>query len=201
MRFDTPLDDIFLNRSHIRVLRALHGLPIGFAASGRELARRAGVTHPTALKALNSLVEVGIVNARRGIAGDLYEFEVGHALAKPVMGLFEAEGEILLQLRSFLREKLLGFTDKINAATLFGSAARGDSQPGSDIDIAVSCAPEDRRNVEAALENLADAVRERFGNRLSPLIDCGKQKRRSIIRKRINEEGIPLIRHGKGVTE
>src|SRR5680860_1614683 len=45
MRFDSPIDDLFLNRSHVRILRALLRLPEGLPASGREIARRAGVTH------------------------------------------------------------------------------------------------------------------------------------------------------------
>lgn len=201
MRLDTPLDDIFLNRSHIRVLRALQGLPAGFGASGRELARRAGITHPTALKALNVLTDVGIVIARRGPGGDLYAYEPGHALGGHIAEIFHAEAQILLQLRSFLREKLLALTDKVIAATLFGSAVRGGSDPGSDIDLAVWCARADSDEVDAALESLSDAVRERFGNRLSPLVRSGKEKRKSGIWKRIDEEGIPLIRDGKGVME
>jgi DNA-binding transcriptional ArsR family regulator len=73
MRFDSPIDDIFLNRSHVRILRALHHLPEGLPASGREIARRAGVTHPTALRTLAVLVNVGLVTAARSSAGDAYE--------------------------------------------------------------------------------------------------------------------------------
>jgi hypothetical protein len=37
MRLDSPLDDVFQNRSHVRVLRALHHLPEGLAVSGETL--------------------------------------------------------------------------------------------------------------------------------------------------------------------
>ena len=200
MRLDTPLDDVFLNRSHVRVLRALHRLPEGFVVSGRELSRRAGVTHPTALKALAHLVNIGVVTADRGLAGDVYDLNRDHLLAVHVASLFKAEADIGAGLASFLREGLSALTDKVKSATLFGSAVWGESTPGSDIDIAVSCAPGDLEEVESTLEKLSDAVARRFGNHLSPLVDSGKKKRRPAIWKRIEDEGVPLIRSGKPVT-
>lgn len=200
MRLDTPLDDLFLNRSHVRVLRALHKLPEGFVASGRELARRAGVTHPTALKALALLVDIGVVTTDRGLAGDVYGLNHSHLLAGHVASLFKAEAAIGTELASFVRERLRALTDKVKSATLFGSAVWGESTPGSDIDIAISCAPGDLEEVETALEELSDAVARRFGNHLSPLVDSGNKKRRQGIWRRIEDEGVPLIRSGKPVT-
>lgn len=200
MRLDTPLDDLFMNRSHVRVLRALHKLPEGFVASGRELARRAGVTHPTALRALSLLVNVGVVTAERGLAGDAYDLNRNHLLAIHVASLFEAEAAIGMELAAFLRERLHTLTDKVESATLFGSAVWGESTPRSDVDIAVSCAPGDLEEVESALEELAEAVQRRFGNQLSPLVDSGTRKRRPAIWKRIESEGVPLIRSGKPVV-
>jgi len=200
MRLDRPLDDLFLNRSHVRVLRALHRLPQGFVASGRELARRAGVTHPTALKALALLVNIGVVTADRGLAGDVYDLNRNHLLAVHVASLFKTEADIGVELASFLRERLRALTDKVNSATLFGSAVWGESTARSDIDIAVSCNPGDLEEVESALEQLAEAVQHRFGNRLSPLVSSGKRKREQGIWKRIENEGVALIRSGKPVT-
>src|SRR3546814_87126 len=70
----------------------------GFVASGRELARRAGVTHPTALKALSLLVNIGLVTADRGLAGDAYDLNRNHLLAIHVASLFEAEAAIGVEL-------------------------------------------------------------------------------------------------------
>jgi predicted nucleotidyltransferase len=200
MRFDMPFDDLFMNRSHVRVLRALYRLPEGFIASGRELARRAGVTHPTALKALARLVDIGVVTADRGLAGDQYGLNHDHLLCVHVASLFQAEAAIEAELASFLRERLLALTDKVISATLFGSAVWGESTPGSDIDIAVSCVRSDVEEVESALQELAEAVRRRFGNHLSPLLDSGARKRKARIWQRIEDEGIPLIRSGARVT-
>ncbi len=199
MRFDSPLDDIFLNRSHTRILRALYRLPEGLPASGRELARRAGVTHPTALRAVTVLVETGLVTAARSPAGNAYELNRNHFFADQIADLYRAEAGIREELATFLRNEVLARTDKVEWATLFGSIVRGESTRSSDIDLAVSCAGAAASEVEKALDDLSDATRRQFGNHVSPLINARKQKPRTGIWKRIEEEGLPLIRSGKAI--
>ncbi len=200
MRFETPLDDVFLNRSHVRVLRALYRLPEGLAVSGREIARRAGITHPTSLKALERLADTGLVNAARGPVGDRYELNYEHLLAGPIANLFEVEASIEDELTSFVRDRLLALTDKVDSASLFGSVIWGESTATSDIDLAITCAAPEVEEVESALYDLSDAVWRRFGNHLSPLINSGKSKRKPAIWRRIEKEGVSLIRSGKAVT-
>lgn len=200
MRFDSPIDDLFLNRSHVGILRALHHLPAGLPASGREIARRAGVTHPTALKALAVLVDVGLVTAGRSPAGDAYELNSDHLFADEIERLYRVETGVKNELVSFLREELLARTNKVEWATLFGSIAWGRSTPTSDIDLAVSCARADASEVEKALSDVSDASRQQFGNHVSPLINTRKQRPKRGIWKRIEEEGIPLIRSGKAIS-
>ncbi|HZJ50147.1 MAG TPA: nucleotidyltransferase domain-containing protein [Actinomycetota bacterium] len=85
-------------------------------------------------------------------------------------------------------------------ATLFGSIVREESTPTSDIDLAVSCARGDASEVERALFDLSDATRRRFGSHVSPLINAQKQRPERGIWKRIEEEGVPLIRFGKAMS-
>jgi predicted nucleotidyltransferase len=200
MRFDSPLDDVFLNRSQVRVLRALYRLPEGLSASGREIARRAGITHPTSRKALELLVETGLVSATRGRVGDAYEMNHDHLLAGRLADLFRAEADIERELVSFLQDHLLALTDKVKWATIFGSVIWGESTPTSDIDLAVSCAAADKEEVEKALDDLSDAVWRRFGNHLSPLVNAKKQRPTTGIWKRIEKDGVPLIRSGGAVS-
>ncbi|MGI8773460.1 MAG: DUF7342 family protein [Actinomycetota bacterium] len=200
MRFDSPLNDIFLNRSHIRILRALYRMPQGLPGSGREIARRAGVTHPTALKALGTLAETGLVTTARSPAGDAYELNRDHHFADKIADLYQAEAGIRRDLASFLRDELLALTDKVEWATLFGSVAWGESTPTSDIDLAVSCARTDVGEVEKTLEALSETSQRRFGNHISPLINARKQKPKTGIWKRLEEDGVPLIRSGKAVS-
>jgi DNA-binding transcriptional ArsR family regulator len=200
MRFDSPIDDLFLNRSHVRTLRALHHLPEGLPASGREIARRAGVTHPTALRALAILVDAGLVTAGRSSAGDAYELNRDHFFADRIADLYQADAGIKEELATFLRRELLARTDKVEWATLFGSVVWGEPSPTSDIDLAVSCARADASEVEKALNDLSDDARREFGNHVSPLINTRKQRPKSGIWNRIEEDGVPLIRSGKAIS-
>lgn len=200
MRFDSPLDDILLNRSHVRVLRALHCLPEGLAASGREIARRAGVTHPTAIKALGVLAGSGLVTVSRGWAGDAYKLNRDHALANRVADLFQTEGEMRHILQSFLRDGVLALTDKVEWATLFGSAVWGEPTSSSDIDLAVSCAAADADEVERALADLSEMVRQRFGNHVNALLNTRKHRPRSGVWTRLEDDGVALIRSGRAVS-
>jgi DNA-binding transcriptional ArsR family regulator len=200
MRFDSAIDDLFLNRSHVRILRALHHLPEGLPASGREIARRAGVTHPTAQKALAVLVDAGVAIAGRGPQSNAYELNRNHFFAERIADLYRAEASVQEELASFLREELISRTDKVEWATIFGSIVWGGSTPTSDIDLAVSCSSADASEVEDVLNDLSDASRRQFGNHVSPLINTRKQRPKSGIWRRIEKEGVPLIRSGKAIS-
>ena len=200
MRFDSPIDDIFLNRSHVRILRALHHLPEGLPASGREIARRAGVTHPTVSRALALLVDAGLVTAGRSSAGDAYELNRDHFFADRIADLYRADAGVKEALATFLRQELLARTDKVEWATLFGSIVWGDSTPTSDIDLAVTCARADVSEVEKALSDISDGTRREFGNHVNPLINTRKQRPKSGIWKRIEKEGVSLIRSSKAIS-
>lgn len=199
MRFDMPFDDVFRNRSHVRVLRALYRLPEGLAASGREIARRAGVSHPTAFEALGVLADVGLVVVGRGPAQDAYLLNRDHILATSVADVFEIESGVGHELALFVRDRIPALTDRVHSATLFGSVVWGGSSTTSDVDLAVSCAPADVEEVEAAMAELSDEVQRRFGNRLSPLIDVHKDQTETGIWKRVRGEGLPLIKSGQTV--
>ena len=200
MRFDSPLDDLFSKRSHIRTLRALYRLPDGLPASGREVARRAGVTHPTALKALADLVDTGLVTVGRSPIGDAYELNRSHLFADQITDLYRTEAGIKQELANFLQEELLARTDKVVWATLFGSVVWGESTPASDIDLAISCARVDLGEVVKAMDDLSEVTERTFGNRVSPLINARKQRPKTGIWKRLEAEGIPLIRSGKALS-
>jgi predicted nucleotidyltransferase len=180
-------------------LRALYRLPEGLPASGREIARRAGITHPTALKALNLLADAGLVDVTRAPVGDAYVLNRDHVLAEPVLDLLEAEASSAREIATYVRDRMLALTDKVRSATLFGSVVWGGSSTTSDLDLAVSCAATDIDEVEKAMNDLSEEVRRRFGNHLSPIVDVRRKQAHIGIWRRIEEEGVPLIRSGRAV--
>lgn len=169
MRFDRPLDDLFASRSHVRVLRALAGSPRGLAVSGRDVARRAGISHPRAAEVLSELAAQGVVRMDRRPGAHAYQLEEQHVLAERLRGLFEWEARLYDELLSVLRTEIVRADAGVREAYLFGSVARGQATPRSDIDLAVVAPDRDPDDVVARLSAVEELVRRRFGNELSVL--------------------------------
>jgi len=188
MRLTRPFDDVFATGSHIRVLRALDSLPEGVGASGREVARRAGVSAPTAREVLAGLVAQGIVSVKRGLKTASYRLNRDHILSPTVRDLFARERSLPKEFAHDVATAIRKEPD-VKEAYLFGSAARGDMLPTSDIDIAIvsrKAAPEG----SAAL----DTVSTKYGNRVN--LTRLRRGRGSGLRERIRVEGkaLPLRR-------
>lgn len=170
MRLDQPFDDIFASASHVRVLRALFGLPSGMRRSGRDLARRAGVSHPRANQVLADLSEQGLVEVQRLPRTDLYRVNRHHALAEPVGEFFELEPRLKFDLLSLVASELKARHLPVKEARIFGSAARGAMARTSDVDLALVTSRESVAAVEAAAQQISEAARQRFGTRLNVLV-------------------------------
>ncbi len=170
MRLGEPLDDIFGSASHVRVLRALFALPSGMGTSGRDLARRAGLSHPRANEVLADLAEQGLVAMQRLPRTDLYRVNPRHALAEPLGKLFAFEPKLKFEFLSLLAKELKARRLPIKEARIFGSAARGTMTASSDVDLALVVSRESVAAMEAAAQDIAETVRERFGTRLNVLV-------------------------------
>lgn len=201
MRLQSPLDDIFRGPSHVRVLRALHQLPVGLSASAREIARRAGVSHPTASKALASLAEQGVVARTRAPRALAFELRRTHAAVERLTALFEWEEGLLQELIDLLRTEVVRHaSSSVTAAYLFGSAAEGGMTGTSDIDVAVLHQAGAGESVTDALEEIGESVQQRFGNRLSfilediPAEELQRSRRQGLrLWRKILRDGIPIL--------
>jgi hypothetical protein len=102
------------------------------ALSGREVARLSGLSVNGAWKALRRLADHGLVSAEPAGGGTvMYTLNRDHLAARPAIAL--------AQLRAALLERLRTAIDAWDPAplhaSLFGSAARGDGDIASDIDL------------------------------------------------------------------
>jgi hypothetical protein len=198
MRFDRPLDDAFRSGTHVKVLRVLALPPPNYNLSGRDVARRAGISHPRVSKVLTDLARQGLVSTWRGSGYALHELSADHVLARPLRRLFEAEQELPEHLLSFLSKGVAQRGQYVRAALLYGPAASGDISLDGVINLAVLCAPACDLEVESAMWDLADQFRRVYGNRLAPLVETRK---RAIALARehrepwvqIASEGIPVL--------
>lgn len=96
----------------------------------RALARHSGVSPQTALNLVDDLDEAGVVHTERLGGLVLVTLNRTHVLAEPVEALARSRGRLIQRLSA----ELAGWPN-LAAAWLFGSAARGDGDRLSDIDV------------------------------------------------------------------
>jgi predicted nucleotidyltransferase len=133
MRFHHVLDDVLGRRSSVRLLRFL--VRSGGEHSGRDLARLVGLDHKTCHDALRELAEQGVVSARRIATATAYSLKQDHPLVQGILRpAFENE-ETLIERYVREAQKLSGVP--VESMIVFGSVARQEEVPRSDVDILV----------------------------------------------------------------
>lgn len=158
--------------------------------------------------ALDRLVEQGVVLREEAGRAYLHVLNRDH-IAAPVVELLAAmRGELLRRLR----EHLAGWSVVPSHASLFGSAARGDGDTQSDIDLLI-VRPEgvndDDHTWRSQLDELAQAVRVWTGNHAG-IVELSKAEFRELPARRppiladlradgIDLAGTPLRKALKGI--
>jgi hypothetical protein len=145
-----------------RILSVLAGTtkPLG----GREVARLAGVSQNGAWRALRRLVDQGVVIEQpAGGRALLYTLNREHLAADPIITLTRLRSMLIERLK----EHLASWEVQPIHASIFGSAARGDGDTGSDIDILVlrpKDVDEEDELWRSQIDSLAAAVHSWTGN-------------------------------------
>lgn len=200
----TPLDDLLSSRSKLRLLRRL--LAGHDDLSGRELARRAGVTWRAAELALRELVQLGVVRRADARSQARYTLVAEHALVREALvPLFAAERAWPAEVRRGIRSALCARGQKLSDilwAGLYGSAARGDDRPDSDLDVAVvASSTAAMARVKLAMNDAGASLSARFGRIPSVLVFTPSLWRELVARDArlhhaLTEEAIPIIGDG-----
>lgn len=131
--------------------------------TGRELARLSGRSVTGVQHALDRLVDEGLVHRAEAGRSYLYSLNREHLLAPAVEVMAEANWKLVERLRL----QIAGWKSPTFHASLFGSAARGDGNAASDIDVLVMRpAKTDAEDPTwgRQLDELADAVWAWTGN-------------------------------------
>jgi predicted nucleotidyltransferase len=178
-------------RAKVACLRVL-SLTTGHLTQ-RDVARRAGVQHRSSQLALDDLARLGLIRRIQGGRDFLVSLSTDHVLSAAVRALFRAESEFFLALRQDLVRALMDGPRRRRPASvvLFGSVARGDDAPGSDLDLLVLTPETD--DVEPALTRLDSArghMLQRYGYALRPIAYTVADARR---RWRRREPPLPHI--------
>lgn len=129
-----PLTRLLGNGGNVRVLRALfaYGGPLSTA----QLARDTGLTQQGVRRVLDGLVAQGIITVFGQGRSQVYAIAARHPLAEALGRVFAAERTraetVIRRLRDALHDR-----GEVAAAWLYGSVARGEDDPASDIDLAI----------------------------------------------------------------
>jgi len=153
------------------VIPSAHGAVLAVLAhaeaplSGRQIAKltRGQVQQPRANDVLRKLTEAGIVSCERHASVYLYRLNRDHVVAEAIIILANLR-ECLIQR---MRNAALGWVIAPVVVWMFGSAARGDAGPRSDIDVLVvrpDAIDVDNESWQEQLSNLSSNVTAWSGN-------------------------------------
>ena len=165
--------------------------------TGRQISRlaRRG-TSPSVSAALDRLVEQGLVNRQEAGRAYLHTLNRDHIAAPVVESLAGLRSELLRRLR----DTFAGWRVAPLHASMFGSAARGDGDASSDIDLLVirrSDIDEEDGTWRAQVEALGDSVRAWTGNHAG-IVELGEAGLADLRRtpppilENLREDGIDL---------
>lgn len=161
-----PLDWLFAAPSHIGVLRAIKDAPEGM--SGRAVARAAGLNHEACRMALVRLETLGVVTRILTDRTQLVRLNRANELVnRGLLPLFRTESELKEEVYSLIRRTFRG---RAKAVTVFGSVARGEERPESDMDLLIVIVGRDDEAVHDRAFDLRAEVLRRYGIEISPLL-------------------------------
>jgi predicted transcriptional regulator len=131
--------------------------------TGRELARRLGRSETGVRHAFDHLVEHGLVHRARAGQAYIYSLNRDHLLAPIVEQIAGARNELIRRLR----ELITAWNPAPLHVSVFGSAARGDGDTGSDVDFFIvrpKGVDADDQPWNEQVNDLAELVRAWTGN-------------------------------------
>lgn len=131
--------------------------------STREIARMAGKTHPAVGRVLERYELNGLVRSRRSAASFQYTFNRDHVAADAIIRLANLRSELFDRMR----DAVGSWKYKPVHASVFGSAARGDGDEHSDIDVLIvrpSSVDEDEEGWREQLNQFETDIADWTGN-------------------------------------
>ena len=201
MRFRNYLDKILGQKTKIKALRYL--INHRENVSIRALSQAIRVTPPNLAIILAELKKEGVLTSHEYGRSLVYSLNYGHYLVDQVLlPLFRHEHDVLGEIKAIVDNK---FKFPYESIILFGSMARGDEHPGSDIDLLVVVKNQkDMVMAEEDILNINAHVVKKFGNQLSPYILTKKEfalkyKNKESLVLKIAKEGEVLS--GKLISE
>lgn len=193
MIFNQILSHIFSSKSNVLVFRVL--LNVAGGLSGREIARRSGLTPKTAHRVLSLLLDYNLVERQSGNTEHFYKLNNQNWLVtKIIRPSFEAENKFLKDVTDFIVNQTYEYCLQI---LLFGSVARKEENLSSDLDVCFI--PKDvnlKDKLEDKILDITEKIKITYGANLSPIylsIKEFEEAKKKVV-KNIKKEGILLYK-------
>ncbi len=189
-----PLDRVFSVSTRLPILRALQDNREGM--SGRAIAREAGINHQSCAVAVNKLETLKLLQRQGSGKTQLIRLNFDNYIVKNLLlPLLRQEREFQKALK---REIVEVFREDALSITLFGSAARAQDVPESDIDLLLLVQAHLKNKIQDKAITYCSVFMPRYGIRLSPIIMTVGQARDRVRRedplmKNILYEGVDLL--------
>ena len=190
MRYRHPLDDILESSHKLRILRFLCWK--GGVWTGRRLASELDMNPVTAHRALRELHRANVLEFHPAGGSFLYSLRREHYLVREVLEpLFLKEAAAQERLTDLLRRVFRSKEGKeVVAAVFFGSVARGQEKPLSDIDLLILVrSKKEKEGIESALAPVSETILREFGNALAPYVNTVREAQAKYRR------GLPLFQN------
>lgn len=163
------MEDVLGEQLNVTALRFFSFVEGGY--SGNEIARRTGINQSSMRKALERLVELGVLTRSNVGRSARYELNSKRALVKYcVLDLFRSEQDLREHLVENVRNRTENLGPGIVAVILYGSVASGE-RTWRDVDVLVVADARSRKSYIRRKLDIADQfIQEAFGIPLSARI-------------------------------
>lgn len=162
MQFHNLAETLLGSKVKIKVLRTLWKYKEK-EFTIRELAKFLEISHTGIKKVLDELDKTNVVKLRTLGKSHAFKLNANSYAARIVEDVFEKEAKALSELQETLRKELT--SSWVTSAALFGSLAKAEETPLSDIDLFI--VTENRKKAEETIAELQKDVSEKFGNSIS----------------------------------
>ncbi|MFH2110722.1 MAG: nucleotidyltransferase domain-containing protein [Candidatus Bathyarchaeota archaeon] len=182
------LETLLGSKTKIKILRTLHRHE-GKEFTIRELSNFINTSHTGVQKALQDLYEMNAVTLKAVGRSHTVSLKEESHLTPILTSLFNYEEETIRELQKDIRKHLC-HEPTIKQVKIFGSVARGQEEPRSDIDLLIITS--DREKTEEILTGLQILCNNKYGNPIIPHIIAEDEKSSQSLIEEIQDKHITI---------